>query len=171
MIVEPIFIYDPGNMEAFLEQKRLLASNPASITRLGGDVTTFNSKEVAEGFVEWVDVEDDDFVAYDSTGLLLDMSVVSDPYTRVVISARPDSPREPEVLRIILHTYLIATNTPPDEVEEATLPELVDLMQLRAYENLDHGCAGCCGWPCEAVIRLINVLRSLLDISSTTAND
>lgn len=129
MITEPIFIYDPGDVERFLQKKEsFLKGAEEDAIQFGGDVTPFLDKAKAEGHLEWPDVEENEFCAYDSTGLILDLLVSYEPYEHVIIRPNVSGKREPEVLKNILRTFLIATGSPKSVVNQTDLPGLVKMM-------------------------------------------
>ena len=131
-MILPIFIYEPGNMKRYLEKRELLMSSSPEErppVEIRGDVLTFSSKDMAEDYIEWLDVESNAYVGFDSTGAVLKLTVSDTEYGRVIISDDPTSDPEPEVLRNILRNFLVATGSSVEDLQEATLAELVLLMK------------------------------------------
>lgn len=96
-----------------------------------GDVSAFDSVESAEGYVEAIDVEAGEYVAFDSVGRRLRMAVVHGVRwgRNVVISAAEDSSPEPgdEALRSGLLRYAVAVGP---EISGILEPDSLTLEKL-----------------------------------------
>ena len=91
-----------------------------------GDILVFESTESATRYIEPIDVENNEYVAFDSKGYLLQLYVVSG---RVHIKAAESSFAHTEILREILSKFLASIlarkKLSSYWIEKATLYELI----------------------------------------------
>jgi hypothetical protein len=106
-----------------------------------GDVYIFKTRKEAENYLEPIDVENQEYVAYDSEGHLLKLEVESKPVRswlkflrneRVVIRDNHPSVEGHSELRKILIEYLSVCrpNMLQESLREASLQELVNKIDL-----------------------------------------
>jgi len=91
---------------------------------VGGDVNVFLSVEDAEGYVETIDVENDEYFAFDSQGRLLEFEVSGD-----IVRLRPaeNDPSHQDVLKKVLVPLLVGMGYDRQACEAKTLANLVEL--------------------------------------------
>jgi len=91
---------------------------------VGGDVNVFFSVEDAESYVEAIDVENDEYFAFDSQGRLLQFEVSGD-----FVRLRPaeNDPSHQDVLRKLLVSLLVGMGHDRQACEAKTLANLVEL--------------------------------------------
>jgi hypothetical protein len=99
-----------------------------------GDILMFESVEAAELSLEAIDVENDEYVAYDSEGRLLKLGVERIKrgsgifavwLDKVVISCIETEPNHADDLRRILVDFFARIGLDQDWLSKATLKELV----------------------------------------------
>lgn len=99
-----------------------------------GALMVFESRRAAERYLEWIDVEDGRFRAWDSEGRPLVLSVVATPERRlfrtrmvktVVLEPLGDVPTHAEVLRTVLSKALTQAGKEPGS-SETGLDELIE---------------------------------------------
>ena len=88
-----------------------------------GAATIFESVKDAERYLEAVDVENNEYIAYDSEGRLLRL-IPTTP--RITIRGAEQSPTHSPELRTLLTNLLGYTGVPASSLREATLQELVE---------------------------------------------
>ena len=91
-----------------------------------GDVLVFTEKGKAESYLEPVDVLNNEYVAYDSTGLVLKLRVVDEPVEHVVIGVDGPPERQPELLTSILRRFFSKIGIEQRWIAGTSLPELVE---------------------------------------------
>lgn len=109
---------------------------PPLIVTGDGEALVFDSNQDINEHLEWIDVEDRVYRAWDSDGLELDLYVDRQRkkrrwgwgYSTVeVIGVREDPFRssEPEKLQEYLTQYLLSAGEPADELKSLALPGLI----------------------------------------------
>ena len=109
---------------------------PPIIVNEHGDIHVFPSVEEAETYLEPVDVRNNEYVAYDSEGRRLILSVRSRPRTflfglltsnveTVAIGCEEEQPQHAEELRIVLAGSLQRRGHPADVVQGLSLRALM----------------------------------------------
>jgi hypothetical protein len=87
-----------------------------------GNVMFFESVEAAERYLEPIDVENDEYVAYDGEGRLLRLVATS---PRITIEDAEAAPAHAHVLRHLLLQFFPAIGIPQHQLETDSLHELV----------------------------------------------
>ena len=87
-----------------------------------GDVLVFRSPEDAQWYLEAIDVDNDEYVGYDSQGRLLALTTL---VGRVIVRAAEEEPLHRSELRDILVDHLCSFGIPRAGLELAPLEELV----------------------------------------------
>lgn len=118
---------------------------PPIIVIDGGDVGIFKTKEEAEMFLEPIDVENGEFIAYDSEGRLLDLYTVTEyqpcclllfikiPIKHVKIQCKETEPKHKEDLYNALISFLENIEINSEDVRNFDLKELIDFLVKRFY--------------------------------------
>ena len=88
-----------------------------------GDIAVYESVEDAEMDLEAIDVENNEYVAYDSEGRLL--RLIPKPLHEVVIVSAEQEPSHADELHAILFRFLMEVGVPADWLKQASLQELV----------------------------------------------
>ncbi len=96
---------------------------PPIIVDAHGDPIILGSVEDAEAHLEAIDVENDEYVAYDSEGRILRLIPTS---PRITIESAEQEPQHAEELRAVLVSLLTYTGESADWLKQASLQELVD---------------------------------------------
>jgi hypothetical protein len=94
-----------------------------------GDLSVFDSIELAEGYVEAIDVRNDEYVGYDSEGRLLSFRIVPGPgaYVEYVkIEDAEATPSRSAELRAKIISYLVAVGYPEKDLQNLSLREVVE---------------------------------------------
>lgn len=115
-------------------------SGPILVVSDGSDVMLFERVEAAEGYLEAIDVLNEEFEVFGADGRRLQATAESDE-SPVVIRELPGRAPEPEKLRVVLRDYLLAVQAVRPELVEMTqgdlsnagLPDLVS--EMRAVEE------------------------------------
>jgi hypothetical protein len=90
-----------------------------------GDTIVFETVRAAESYLEPVDVQNSEYVGYDSEGHALRFSLNSNT-DHVVITAQEGAPTAVEALRKILIDLLtFATGSPRHQLEQMSVADLV----------------------------------------------
>jgi hypothetical protein len=97
---------------------------PPIIINEHGSVFLFQSVEDAEMYLEAVDVENNEYVAYDSEGRLL--RLVPKPPHEVIIRSAEQEPGHSDELHATLFKFLLYEGAPADRLRQASLRELVE---------------------------------------------
>ena len=95
-------------------------SGPIFVVSDGSDVMLFERVETAEGWLEAMDVLNEELEVFGADGRRLQATAESDE-SPVVIRELPERAPEPEQLRVVLRDYLLAV--------QAVRPELVEMTQ------------------------------------------
>ena len=98
------------------------AMKPPVIVDENGSVNVFDSIEAAERYLEPIDVENDEYIAYDSEGRLLKLIPVH-PGIRIE-SAENEPNHKPELHRVLVE-FLSHIEGDGDELRDTTLSDLV----------------------------------------------
>ena len=96
---------------------------PPIIVDESGDTDVFDSIEAAAIYLEPIDVEDNIFVAFDSTGRLLRLLPTT---PQITIEAAEEVPNHAERLRELLIKFLNDCRSSEPNLSSLTLPELVE---------------------------------------------
>lgn len=104
---------------------------PPIIVDERGDTKVYKSIEDAEMDLEVIDVQNGEYVAYDSEGRLLTVIPIS-PY-RVAIASTEQEPNHIDELHAILFRFLLHLGFSADWLKRASLQDLV--VQASKYEN------------------------------------
>ena len=115
-------------------------SGPIFVVSDGSDVMLFERVEAAEGWLEAIDVLNQEFEIFDADGRRLQATAESDESSVVIGDSAGRAP-EPERLRVVLRDYLLAVQAlrpelvemTQDELSDAGLPDLVS--EMRAVEQ------------------------------------
>ena len=91
-----------------------------------GDVNIYNSIKSAELYLEAIDVKNNEYIAYDANGLLLNLKVIAQNETLVEsVKIEEGELSKPEHLKNVLINFLEALNTSvPPNIE---LSNLIDI--------------------------------------------
>ncbi|MCH8543992.1 MAG: hypothetical protein LAT61_10520 [Alcanivorax sp.] len=111
-----------------------------------GDVSIFRSVADAEVGLESIDVINDEYVAYDATGYLLDLKVISESRSawfgfsktyvnRVKIELAEGRPEHASDLEYVLKAFLQKLGVPEDWTRSASLGQLLD----KTIESIGYG--------------------------------
>jgi hypothetical protein len=87
-----------------------------------GDHLVFESVEAAQGYLEAIDVENGEYVGYDSEGRALSLSTTGN---RVVVGAAEAQPEHAPELRQLLVDFSRALGVSEESLLHASLEELV----------------------------------------------
>lgn len=115
-------------------------SGPIFVVSEGSNVLLFERVEAAEGYMEAIDVLNEEFEVFGADGRRLQATAQSDE-SPVAIRELPGRAPEPERLRVVLRDYLLAVQAvrpelvemTQDELSNAGLPDLV--LGMRAVEE------------------------------------
>jgi hypothetical protein len=88
-----------------------------------GDTMIFTSIEDAEVYLEPIDVENGEYIAYDSEGRLLELIPT---HPRITIRCSEQEPMHSDELRELLVSMLEETGTARDRIITESLKELVE---------------------------------------------
>jgi hypothetical protein len=90
-----------------------------------GDISFFESVQDVERYLEPIDVKNDEYIAYDSEGRLLQLSVEHrTPVDRVVLSYSETQPMHALELKQILLDFFTRVGVNKEWLSNATLEEL-----------------------------------------------
>ena len=99
---------------------------PPIIINENGDLLFFETVQDAERYVEAIDVLNNEYVAYDSIGHLLELSVqLKKEYDVVAISCIEQEPRHVYELQHILSDFFLQVEVNEEWIKKATLEDLV----------------------------------------------
>lgn len=115
-------------------------SGPIFVVSDGSDVRLFERSEAAEGWLEAIDVLNEEFEVFHADGRRLQATADSED-SPVVIRDWPERPAEPDKLRVLLRDHLLAVHAvrpgllamTQGELSIAALPDLVS--EMRAVEE------------------------------------
>lgn len=96
---------------------------PPIIADNNGDVLVFRSLKDAEIYIEPVDVQNNEYTAYDSEGRLLRLKTIK--HNRVALEPIESEPLHASQLRTLLQEHLVALGLPLEWIDGASLAELV----------------------------------------------
>lgn len=96
---------------------------PPIIADNKGDVLVFRSPQEAELYIETVDVQNQEYVAYDSEGRLLRLLAIK--RNKVALELMENEPSHASQLRTLLQKHLVTLGVPFEWVDEASLTDLV----------------------------------------------
>lgn len=92
-----------------------------------GDVSVFNTIEAAEQYLEAIDVKNNEYIAYDANGKLLNLKIVlkgKQQIEHVQVCENNNDMEEPETLRTILLNLLLQFGVPIPE--ESPLDKIIE---------------------------------------------
>ncbi|MEQ8674409.1 MAG: hypothetical protein RLP44_06825 [Aggregatilineales bacterium] len=98
---------------------------PPIIVCESDDLNIFLSVFDAESYLEFIDVENNEYIAFDSNGLCLDLGVNVETQ-RVIISQQSPINRRPELLRDKIEKFMRYMKVNPSWIENATLEGLIE---------------------------------------------
>lgn len=99
-----------------------------------GDLLVFNSVEDAQNYIEPIDVQNKEYIAYDSEGRLLDILIITEKPNRfsslvgkgeqIVLQPAESEPRHATELHNKLIHYFTQLGEAPEQLSRATLTDL-----------------------------------------------
>ena len=110
------------NTSGFIQEEACYMKVPIIVSNFG-DVLIFDSIEKAERYIEPIDVDNNEYIAYDSEGHLLHL--VNLPRYQVAIEPAETEPNHANELREILMDFLARTGVSKSWLSRASLQELV----------------------------------------------
>lgn len=96
---------------------------PPIIADNKGDVLVFRSPREAELYIEPVDAQNQEYVAYDSEGRLLRLLAIK--RNKVALELMENEPSHASQLRKLLQKHLVTLGVPFEWADEASLTDLV----------------------------------------------
>jgi hypothetical protein len=96
---------------------------PPIIVNNFGDILVFDSVQEAERYLEPVDVANGEYVAYDSAGTFLELTVTE--INRTVIQPAELTPSHEVELEQALRRFFTNVGISPEWLSTATLPDLI----------------------------------------------
>lgn len=108
--------------------KEPIIINESKVIDRSGDVTFFETVTKAERHLEAIDVENEEYFAFDSQGHLLKLSVVRDG---VAITDKTPFENCRNILKKVMIDYLLRTNTPEEELRELSFSDLLQRIEKK----------------------------------------
>jgi hypothetical protein len=123
-----------------LSKEDMNRPHPPIIVNENGALSFFRSVNALEGYLEPIDVENDEYVAYDSRGRLVDLAVrraskkglLRTADEVVVASLQQSKPSHASELRTELRRFVRQVNPAPDVPEDAPLSALLEVAMQAA---------------------------------------
>jgi hypothetical protein len=89
-----------------------------------GDVLVFEKVEFLQGYIEPQDVEDDEYIVFDSEGRLLQL-VLRTP-NEIIVQEMEDNPTHVAQLQQIMSGFLSRRGVSKEWLQQASLEQLID---------------------------------------------